>query len=343
MQIGMIGMGKMGRNMMQRLTRDAHECFVFDKDPAALQQLNIVHGLACQSLQELVSSMARPRVVWLMVPAATVELTIQLLITLLDEDDILVDGGNSCFQDDIRRAAKLAEHGIRFVDVGTSGGIAGLAHGYCLMAGGTKATVDHLTPLLQSLSPTVANGVNTVHCGYLHCGPHGAGHFAKMVHNGIEYGIMGAYAEGLNILRHANAGKHRNQVAIDSETTPLRNPEFYQFEFNLADIAEVWRHGSIISSWLLDLTAGALRDDPAMATFTGHVSDSGEGRWTVAAALDEAVPVPIISAALFARFDSRGNALYADKVLSAMRYRLGGHIESEVASEVAHDTSAVLR
>jgi 6-phosphogluconate dehydrogenase len=334
MQIGMVGLGRMGSNMVQRLLRNGHRCVVYDSHPEAVRRLADEGAVGCESLKALVEGLARPRAIWLMVPAAVVDTVLDTLVPLLDEDDIVIDGGNSAYQDDIRRAAKLAGRGIHYLDVGTSGGVAGLERGYCLMVGGEKATFSRLEPIFASLSPGVSavprsagrtDAATTAEHGYLHCGAHGAGHFVKMIHNGIEYGMMAAYAEGLNVLHKANIGlKDRS---VDAETTPLRQPEHYQYEFDIPEITELWRRGSVIGSWLLDLTAQALQGDPALDGYSGHVSDSGEGRWALAAAIDEGVPTPVLSAALFSRFESRGNGEYAAKVLSAMRKQFGGHAE----------------
>ncbi len=335
MHIGMIGMGKMGGNMARRLAQHNHRCFVTDTNSQTLERIQLENITVCASVAELVARLQKPRAIWLMVPAAMVETTIHILEKLLEPGDTVIDGGNSHYHDDIRRAARLNASGIHLVDVGTSGGVSGAQHGYCLMIGGTDMAVARLLPLFRSLAPEVPTSAVHAQRGFVHCGPHGAGHFVKMIHNGIEYGMMGAYAEGLNVLRHANAGNL--SVLPDASTAPLQNPEHYQYQFNLTDIAEVWRHGSIIGSWLLDLTTKVLEEDPELELYSGYVGDSGEGRWIVAAALDEAVPVPIISAALFARFDSRGNAQYANQLLSAMRHRLGGHIENKLSIEVAGD------
>jgi 6-phosphogluconate dehydrogenase len=335
MQIGMIGLGRMGANMVRRLLTGGHQCVVFDRSPKTVQELVEEKAVGSSSLADFVKKLTKPRAVWLMVPAAVVDQTIADLLSSLERDDILIDGGNSYYIDDIRRAKELAQKGIHYVDVGTSGGVWGLERGYCMMIGGENAVVKHLDPILARLAPGMGNEIprtpgrekagGTAEQGYLHCGPNGAGHFVKMVHNGIEYGIMAAYAEGLGILRAANVGKQKHEV--DAETTPLRDPEHYQYDLNLPDIAEVWRRGSVIASWLLDLTAAALIQDPTLAKFAGRVSDSGEGRWTMKAAIDEAVPAHVLTAALYERFSSRGEADFADKLLSAMRYEFGGHLE----------------
>jgi len=334
MQLGMVGLGRMGANMTRRLMRKGNECVVFNRSPKAVTELVKENAVGADSLQDLTGKLKKPRSVWLMVPSAVVDQTIADLVPHLGSDDILIDGGNSYYVDDIRRSKELAAKGIHYVDVGTSGGVWGLERGYCLMIGGENSIVRYLNPIFSALAPG-AGGIartpgrdssrGTAEQGYLHCGPNGAGHFVKMVHNGIEYGVMAAYAEGLGILRSADIGKYGG--GVDAETTPLRDPEYYQYEFSLADITEVWRRGSVIASWLLDLTATALLQDPALSQFEGRVSDSGEGRWTIKAAIDEAVPVPVLSAALFQRFSSRGNAEFAGKVLSAMRYQFGGHQE----------------
>jgi len=334
MQLGMIGLGRMGANMVRRLIRKGHTSVVFDMSPKAVNELVAEKAIGATSLAEIVSKLEKPRAVWLMVPAAVVDKTIADLLPHLEAGDILIDGGNSYYVDDIRRAKELAPKGIHYVDVGTSGGVWGLERGYCMMIGGEKDVVQHLDPIFSTLAPGTGdiprtpgrdklNG--TAERGYLHCGPNGGGHFVKMVHNGIEYGIMAAYAEGLSVLRSANVGKQ--QHGADAETTPLRDPEHYQYEFNLRDVAEVWRRGSVIASWLLDLTANALVQDPVLSKFAGRVSDSGEGRWTIKAAIDEAVPAPVLTASLYERFSSRGEADFADKLLSAMRYEFGGHLE----------------
>ena len=339
MQLGMIGLGRMGANMVRRLIQGGHDCVVFDMSPKAVAELAKEKAVGAASLADLVKKLAKPRALWLMVPAAAVDSTIASLVPLLEPGDILIDGGNSYYVDDIRRAKELAPKGIHYVDVGTSGGVWGLERGYCMMIGGEPATVQHLDPILARLAPGIGDiertpgrekagagkSGGTAEQGYLHCGPNGAGHFVKMVHNGIEYGLMAAYAEGFNVLRAANVGKQTH--AIDAESTPLRNPEHYQYDLNLPDIAEVWRRGSVIASWLLDLTASALAQDPALAQFAGRVSDSGEGRWTMKAAIDEGVPAPVLTTALYERFASRGAAEFQDKLLSAMRYEFGGHNE----------------
>jgi 6-phosphogluconate dehydrogenase len=334
MQLGMIGLGRMGANMVRRLLRGGHQCVAYDIHPDAVQALVKEGAVGASSLDDLVKKLSRPRAVWLMVPAAFVDSTIKDLAGRLQEGDILIDGGNSYYIDDIRRAQELKARGLHYVDVGTSGGVWGLERGYCQMIGGEEAVVMRLDPIFATLAPPVEAAPRipgrdkvggTAEHGYLHCGPNGAGHFVKMVHNGIEYGVMAAYAEGLAILRNASVGKQHH--AADAETTPLRDPEHYQYDLNLRDITEVWRRGSVIASWLLDLTATALLKDPALAQFGGRVSDSGEGRWTIKAAIDEAVPAHVLSAALYERFSSRGEADFANKVLSAMRFQFGGHVE----------------
>jgi 6-phosphogluconate dehydrogenase len=334
MQIGMVGLGRMGANMVRRLLKGGHQCVVFDMSSKAVTEMASENAVGAGSLADLVGKMEKPRAVWLMVPAAVVDKTIADLLPALEPDDILIDGGNSYYIDDIRRAKELAARRIHYVDVGTSGGVWGLERGYCMMIGGEKPVVAHLDPIFATLAPGRGDIPSTpgrekisgtAEQGYLHCGPNGAGHFVKMVHNGIEYGIMAAYAEGLGILRSANVGKQTH--AADAETTPLRDPEHYQYDLNLPDITELWRRGSVIASWLLDLTASALAKDSALAGFAGRVSDSGEGRWTIKAAIDEAVPAHVLTAALYERFSSRGEAEFADKLLSAMRYEFGGHIE----------------
>jgi 6-phosphogluconate dehydrogenase len=334
MQLGMIGLGRMGANMVRRLLKGGHQCVVFDMSPKAVADLVQEKAVGASSLADFVKKLDRPRALWLMVPAAVVDKSIADLLPHLEADDILIDGGNSYYVDDIRRAKELSVKRIHYVDVGTSGGVWGLERGYCMMIGGEDATVKRLDPIFKTLSPGVGSIprtpgreqiAGTAEHGYLHCGPNGAGHFVKMVHNGIEYGVMAAYAEGMAILQHANIGK--SEHAVDAETTPLRDPEHYQYDLNLRDIAELWRRGSVISSWLLDLTAIALLKDPALAEFSGRVSDSGEGRWTIKAAIDEAVPAHVLTAALYERFSSRGEADFANKVLSAMRFAFGGHHE----------------
>src|SRR5262245_37323299 len=334
MQLGMIGLGRMGANMVRRLLKQGHQCVVFDMSPKAVKELVAEKAVGASSLAELVKKLDKPRAVWLMVPAAVVDKTIADLLPQLEAGDTLIDGGNSYYIDDIRRAKELAPRKIDYVDVGTSGGVWGLERGYCMMIGGPDGPVQRLGPLFKTLAPGRGNidrtpgrekMGGTSELGYLHCGPNGAGHFVKMVHNGIEYGIMAAYAEGLGILKSANVGKQTHEV--DAETTPLPDPEHYQYDLNLPDIAEVWRRGSVIASWLLDLTANALVKDPALAQFAGRVSDSGEGRWTIKAAIDEAVPAPVLTASLYERFSSRGEADFANKLLSAMRYGFGGHLE----------------
>jgi 6-phosphogluconate dehydrogenase len=334
MQLGMIGLGRMGANMVRRLLRGGHQSVVFDMSPKTVNELVQEKATGSSSLSDLVTKLAKPRALWLMVPAAAVDQTIADLLPHLEPGDILIDGGNSYYVDDIRRAKELTAKGIHYVDVGTSGGVWGLERGYCMMIGGEKDIVAHLNPIFSTLAPGAGDAPKTVgreglggtaEQGYLHCGPNGAGHFVKMVHNGIEYGLMAAYAEGLGILRSANVGKQ--QHAIDAETTPLRDPEHYQYDLDLRDIAEVWRRGSVIASWLLDLTAASLVKDPSLSQFAGRVSDSGEGRWTIKAAIDEAVPAPVLSAALYQRFSSRGEADYQDRLLSAMRFGFGGHLE----------------
>lgn len=334
MQLGMIGLGRMGANMVRRLLKGGHRSVVFDMSAKTVEELAQEGATASSDLRDFVKKLEVPRAIWMMVPAAVVDKTIADLATHLQPGDVLIDGGNSYYIDDIRRAKELAPKGIHYVDVGTSGGVWGLERGYCMMIGGEAAVVKQLDPIFSTLAPGIGTIQRTpgrekldgtAESGYLYCGPSGAGHFVKMVHNGIEYGVMAAYAEGLGILRDANVGKQK--TTIDAETTPLRDPEHYQYDFNLRDVAEVWRRGSVIASWLLDLTAGALVEDPALSKFAGRVSDSGEGRWTIKAAIDEAVPVPVLSAALYQRFTSRGEADYQDKLLSAMRYQFGGHLE----------------
>jgi 6-phosphogluconate dehydrogenase len=334
MQLGMIGLGRMGASMVVRLERAGHTCVVFDMSPKAVEASVKQGATGANSLEDFVQKLAKPRAVWLMVPAGVVDETLDKIVPLLEADDIVIDGGNSYYHDDIRRAKELKAKGIHYVDAGTSGGVWGADRGYCLMIGGEDGVVKHLDPIFSSLAPGVSEVARTpgreklggtAEHGYLRCGPSGAGHFVKMVHNGIEYGMMAAYAEGLNILRNANVGKSKE--AIDAETTPLRSPEFYQYDLNLADITEVWRRGSVVASWLLDLAARALIDSPTLEEFSGRVSDSGEGRWTIRAAIDEAVPAPVLTAALYERFSSRGEDEFADKLLSALRFQFGGHME----------------
>ena len=334
MQLGMIGLGRMGHNMVRRLMKTGHECVVYDVEPKAVQALEPEGAVGTGSLEEFVKKLVRPRVVWLMVPAAMVDEELAAVTVLLDPGDIVIDGGNSHYHDDIRRSARLQPKGVHYLDVGTSGGVWGLEQGYCLMIGGETDIVQHLDPIFAALAPGIDAAPRTperesiggtAEQGYLHCGPNGAGHFVKMVHNGIEYGLMAAYAEGLNVLRNADIGKR--QTTADAETTPLNDPAYYQYTLNLPDIVEVWRRGSVIRSWLLDLTAGPLLKSPDLADYVGRVSDSGEGRWTIAAAIDEAIPTPVLSAALYERFSSRGEADFADKILSVMRHEFGGHRE----------------
>jgi 6-phosphogluconate dehydrogenase len=343
MELGMVGLGRMGANMVRRLIRNGHKCVVFDRSAKAVGQLVEEKAVGSTSLADLVKKLEKPRAIWLMVPAAAVDETIAALVPELDPGDTLIDGGNSYYVDDIRRAKELASKSIHYVDVGTSGGVWGLERGYCMMIGGEKDVVTQLDPIFSSLAPGKGDVPRTpgreksnatADQGYLHCGPNGAGHFVKMVHNGIEYGIMAAYAEGLGVLHAANIGSRKHDGA-DAETTPLRNPEHYQYDLDLTNIAEVWRRGSVIASWLLDLTASALQADPSLSKFAGRVSDSGEGRWTITAAIDEAVPVPVLSSALFERFESRGEAAFADKLLSAMRYQFGGHVEKPSEKAIA--------
>ena len=335
MQLGMIGLGRMGANMVRRLLRGGHECVVFDPVPAAVESLVREKAVGAASIEDLIAKLRPPRSLWLMVPAAAVDQTIERLHPLLAAGDTVIDGGNSYYVDDIRRSKMLAAQGVRYVDVGTSGGVWGLERGYCMMIGGDRDSVRQLDPIFKTLSPGAGDiprtpdferlGDSTAEQGYLHCGPSGAGHFVKMVHNGIEYGIMAAYAEGLDVLRAADAGKQKQ--VVDAETTPLRDPEHYQYEIALPQVAEVWRRGSVIASWLLDLTAAALVPDPELKRFAGHVSDSGEGRWTIKAAVDTGVPTPVLTASLYERFSSRGNAEFQGKLLSAMRRGFGGHEE----------------
>jgi 6-phosphogluconate dehydrogenase len=334
MQLGMIGLGRMGANMVRRLLRDGHECVVFDMNADAVAELAGEGAVGATDLDDFVAKLSKPRAAWIMVPAAVVDSTLDKLAEKMESGDIIIDGGNSYFKDDIARARRLQPDGLHYVDVGTSGGVFGLERGYCMMIGGEEQVVKHLDPVLTTLAPGIGDIERTPGCsgeprqaeqGYLHCGPPGAGHFVKMVHNGIEYALMAAYAEGLNILRHANIGKKEHE--IDAETTPLRNPEDYQYDINVADVAEVWRRGSVISSWLLDLTAASLKEDPELSNFSGRVSDSGEGRWTSIAAIDVGAPAPLLTTSLYSRFSSRGEADYADKLLSAMRFQFGGHHE----------------
>ena len=343
MQLGMIGLGRMGGNMVRRLLRGGHQCVVFDANAANVGELVGEGAIGSTSLDDLVAKLQAPRAIWVMVPAAAVDSVMTELAGRLQPGDILIDGGNSYYVDDIRRAKALQPRGIHYLDVGTSGGVWGLERGYCLMIGGATAAVAHLDPIFKTLAPGTSSASRTpgrdgepttAERGYLHCGQAGAGHFVKMVHNGIEYGLMAAYAEGINILKHANAGTFGRSV--DAETTPLRNPEHYQYDFNLGEIAELWRRGSVVASWLLDLTAAALREQPDLREFSGHVSDSGEGRWTITAAIDESAPAPVLSAALFQRFTSRGEADFADRLLSAMRYQFGGHREHQQGELAGH-------
>ena len=335
MELGMIGLGRMGANMVRRLLKHEHQCIVYDRSMEAVQSLVKEGAVGSTSLKEFVSKLKTPRAIWLMIPAALVDATLTELSAIIDSGDIIIDGGNSYYIDDIRRAGDLKNKGIHYVDVGTSGGVWGLERGYCQMIGGETEVVTHLNPIFKALAPGEEsvpatpgrNSTSTAQDGYLHCGPAGAGHFVKMVHNGIEYGLMAAYAEGLNVLHHANVGKLDH--AKDAETTPLRYPEHYKYDFNLADITELWRRGSVVASWLLDLTAIAFAEQPSLEDFSGRVSDSGEGRWTITAGIEEGVPVPVLSAALFARFSSRGEADFANKILSAMRKQFGGHVEKK--------------
>ena len=334
MELGMIGLGRMGTNMVKRLMKAGHQCVVYDLHAEAVDALVKEGATGTTTLEEFAGKMRKPRTIWLMVPAAVVDSTLTALVPFLEKDDVIIDGGNSYYHDDIRRAAELKEKGIHSVDAGTSGGVWGAERGYCLMIGGEEAVVKRVDPIFAALAPNIDSAPRTpgrekvggtAEHGYLYCGPSGAGHFVKMVHNGIEYGIMASYAEGLNILHHANVGKQRQTE--DAETTPLRHPEYYMYDLNIADIAEVWRRGSVIASWLLDLAAISLLDSPDLSKFAGRVSDSGEGRWTIAAATDESVPAPVLSAALYARFSSRGEDQFADKLLSALRFQFGGHEE----------------
>ena len=336
MQLGMIGLGRMGANMVRRLQKAGHQCVVFDRSADAVKQLAAEGATGAASLDDFLGKLGKPRAVWLMVPAAVVDATIAELLPGLAKDDILIDGGNSYYIDDIRRAKELSSKNIHYVDVGTSGGVWGLERGYCQMIGGETSTVERLDPIFKALAPGRGDiprtpgrekASGTAEDGYLHCGPSGAGHFVKMVHNGIEYGLMAAYAEGLNILKHANAGHAKRE--IDAETTPLRDPEHFQYDLNLADIAEVWRRGSVVASWLLDLTAISLFEQPALERYSGRVSDSGEGRWTIVAAIESTAPAPVLTTALYERFTSRGESDFANKLLSAMRFQFGGHVEKK--------------
>ena len=336
MQLGMVGLGRMGANMVRRLMKGGHNCVVFDRSPKSVAELAGEGATGSSSIQNFITKLQKPRAIWLMIPAAVVDPTIAEIAPHLEAGDILIDGGNSYYIDDIRRAKDLQPKGIHYVDVGTSGGVWGLERGYCLMIGGPGKAVQYLDPIFKTIAPGPGDIPRTpgrekvggtAEQGYLHCGPSGGGHFVKMVHNGIEYGIMAAYAEGLNVLKSADVGKRTHEV--DAETTPLRDPEHYQYDFNLPDVAEVWRRGSVIASWLLDLTASALLGDPTLSKFSGRVSDSGEGRWTIKASIDEAVPTPVLTAALYERFSSRGEADFADKLLSAMRFEFGGHLEKK--------------
>ncbi len=337
MQLGMIGLGRMGANMVRRLQKHGHQTVVYDRSADTVKQLTTEGAAGSSSLDEFVQKLSKPRAIWLMVPAAVVDATLHELTSKLDVGDIVIDGGNSYYIDDIRRAKELSGKGIHYVDVGTSGGVWGLERGYCQMIGGENDVVKHLDPIFKTLAPGRGNvdrtpgrekATGTAEEGYLHCGPNGAGHFVKMVHNGIEYGLMAAYAEGLNILKHANVGKS-HQGEADAETTPLRNPEHYQYDFNLADVTEVWRRGSVVASWLLDLTAISLLDSPKLEKFGGKVSDSGEGRWTILAAIESGAPAPVLTESLYQRFTSRGESDFANKVLSAMRFQFGGHLEKK--------------
>ena len=334
MQIGMLGLGRMGANMVRRLMKDGHECVVFDRDAEAVKKLEAEGAIGASDTADFVSKLTVPRAAWIMVPAAVVDSVVEDLSGLMSADDIIIDGGNSYFKDDIARSKQLTPKSIHYVDVGTSGGVWGLERGYCLMIGGEKKIVDHLSPIFATIAPGIGNIDRTLgrdgepsasELGYLHCGPNGAGHFVKMVHNGIEYGIMAAYSEGMNILKHANIGNQQRD--IDAESTPLRDPDEFKYDIDLAEVAEVWRRGSVVASWLLDLTAIALREDNELSNFSGRVSDSGEGRWTSMAAIETATPAPVLTAALFSRFSSRGEDDFNDKLLSAMRYQFGGHHE----------------
>jgi 6-phosphogluconate dehydrogenase len=347
MQLGMIGLGRMGANMVRRLEKAGHQCVVYDRSANVVQQLTKEGATGSSSVDDFVAKLQKPRAIWLMVPAAIVDSMIAELVPKLAKDDILIDGGNSYYIDDIRRAKELAPKGIHYVDVGTSGGVWGLERGYCEMIGGETPVVQHLDPIFKTLAPGRGNidrtpgrekVGGTAEEGYLHCGPSGAGHFVKMVHNGIEYGLMAAYAEGLNILKHADAGL-KKQID-DAENTPLRDPDHYKYEFNLADVAEVWRRGSVVASWLLDLTAISLLEQPTLANYSGRVSDSGEGRWTILAAIESAAPAPVLSSALYERFSSRGEGDFAAKLLSAMRFQFGGHVEQKAATEAKSAASS---
>jgi len=339
MQLGMIGLGRMGGNMVRRLLRGGHDCVVFDANAASVASMAGEGAAPSRSLDEFIGKLTTPRAIWLMVPAAAVDSMIAEIAPKLQSGDVLIDGGNSYYVDDIRRAHELEARGIRYVDVGTSGGVYGLDRGYCLMIGGPRETVAHLEPIFKTLAPGRGSltptperkdAGGTAEEGYLHCGPSGAGHFVKMVHNGIEYGLMAAYAEGFNILKHANVGHDKRSV--DAETSPLRSPEHYQYDFNLADVAELWRRGSVVASWLLDLTANALADQPDLKGFSGHVSDSGEGRWTILAAIESSAPAPVLTTALYQRFTSRGEDEFSARLLSALRYQFGGHVERPVGT-----------
>ncbi len=336
MQLGMIGLGRMGANMVRRLQKNGHTCVVFDRSAETVKQLAGEGATGANSLDDFIEKLQKPRAIWLMVPAGVVDASIKDLVPKLDSGDILIDGGNSYYIDDIRRAKELQPKGIHYVDVGTSGGVWGLERGYCQMIGGENAVVKHLDPIFRTLAPGRGSidrtpgrekAGGTAEEGYLHCGPNGAGHFVKMIHNGIEYGLMAAYAEGFNILKHANVGKQRRET--DAETTPLREPDHYQYDFNLADVAEVWRRGSVVASWLLDLTAISFLEQPTLERFSGRVSDSGEGRWTVLAAIESTTPAPVLTASLYQRFTSRGEDDFAGKILSAMRFQFGGHLEKK--------------
>jgi 6-phosphogluconate dehydrogenase len=336
MELGMVGLGRMGANMVERLIKAGHHCVVNDTHADAVQSLTSKGAEGTIDLPRFIKMLTKPRAVWMMLPAAVVDPVLNALTPLLEPGDIVIDGGNSYYHDDIRRAGELKAKGLHYVDVGVSGGVWGLERGYCHMIGGEDAIVKHLEPIFRSLAPGVETAPRTPGAtgeptsdehGYLHCGPNGAGHFVKMIHNGIEYGMMAAFAEGFNIIRNADIGLRQQEV--DAETTPLREPAHYQYDIDVARVAELWRRGSVVGSWLLDLTAGALRQDPTLANFQGHVSDSGEGRWTLHAAIDEGVPAPVLSTALYSRFDSRGNADFADRMLSAMRFAFGGHLEKQ--------------